>query len=550
MANSRPFAYNTGSQVPGTEQLGSLAIGIDPQSSPGPGGLTWWNGPNESLGYVVAYPQPSGDHPTPTATDAYLGFFRSTSLTESSFVSLANYISNGATGTFTSGYQAKTWLNSNGYWTSYSYPITSGLKVYLDAGNSSSYSGSGTTWYDLSGNNNDVEMQNSGSISWTGGSTGYFSTGSNGWFTKSNASNVPTGNSSYTLSAWIQLGSTWNSNGIVSIGPFGSTNQSNAFRTGTTNQLINYWWGNDLSSIGSLSPTDSWLNAVAKFDGTTRSIWVNGVSIGSDTPVGHNVTNSDIQIAKTYSNEYLQGNIAQVLIYDVALSDAEILANFNSSKSRFGYNIIQSGLTLQLDAGNSESYPGSGSTWYDLASPQQNITLVNSPTYTSSSPSYFTFSSGSSQYGSGSGAVLSPTSYTKSVWFYLNSYVDNNILSSDTGGHYMFFQGGNKMYNGHSNWAGFPSNFPSTATFSLNTWYCATLTFNTTDGMKLYINGTLDSTYTAIKTAYTGNGSTNVACYSLGGNLLNGRIAKAYCYNRSLSSDEVLQNYEADRGQF
>lgn len=230
-------------------------------------------------------------------------------------------------------------------------------------------------------------------------------------------------------------------------------------------------------------------------------------------------------------------------------SQAKIWLNSNGYWTSYG-SIVQSGLTLQLDAGKSESYPGSGSTWYDLVSPQQNITLVNSPTYTSSSPSYFTFNSGSSQYGSGSGAVLSPTSYTKSVWFYLNSYVDNNILSSNTGGHYMFFQGGNKMYNGHSNWAGFPSNFPSTATFSLNTWYCATLTFNTTDGMKLYINGSLDSTYTTIKTAYTGNGSTNLACYSLGGNLLNGRISKVYCYDRSLSSDEVLQNYNSDKAQF
>ncbi len=75
---------------------------------------------------------------------------------------------------------------------------------------------------------------------------------------------------------------------------------------------------------------------VAKFDGTTRSIWVNGASIGSDTPAGHNVTSSDIQVAKTYLAEYLQGNIAQVLIYNVALSDADILANYNSTKSRFG----------------------------------------------------------------------------------------------------------------------------------------------------------------------------------------------------------------------
>lgn len=229
-------------------------------------------------------------------------------------------------------------------------------------------------------------------------------------------------------------------------------------------------------------------------------------------------------------------------------SNAVSYLNSNGYWTSYG-QFVTTDLTLRLDAGNPLSYTGSGTTWTDLVNPQQNITLVNNPTYTSTSPSYFTFN-GSNQYGNGSGAVLSSTSYTKSVWFYLNSYQDNNVLSSGAGGHYMFFQGTNKMYNGHSNWAGFPSNYPSTATFSLNKWYNAALTFNTTDGMKLYINGQLDSTYTTIKTAYTGDGSTNVACYNPGGNLLNGRISKVYCYTRSLTSDEVLQNYNADKGVF
>jgi len=224
-------------------------------------------------------------------------------------------------------------------------------------------------------------------------------------------------------------------------------------------------------------------------------------------------------------------------------NSGQFIMSVSSSSS-----IVTDNLTLQLDASNASSYPGSGTTWFDLAGTQQNITLVNSPTYTATAPSYFTFN-GSTQRGSGSGAVLSSTTYTKAVWFYLNAFADNNLVSSEAGGHYMFFAGGNKLYSGNSNWAGFPSNFPSTATFSLSTWYNATITFNTTDGMKLYINGALDSTYTTIKTAFTGNGSTNIASYGTG-NLLNGRIAKVYAYNRSLTAAEVLQNYNADKAKF
>lgn len=209
--------------------------------------------------------------------------------------------------------------------------------------------------------------------------------------------------------------------------------------------------------------------------------------------------------------------------------------------------IVLDGLTLQLDAGNPSSYGGSGDTWTDIAGTEQNITLVNSPTYSSGTPSYFTFN-GSTQRGTGSGAVLTTTTYTKSVWFYLNGYNDNNLVSSATGGHFMFMAGENKLYCGHSNWSSYTV-FPSTATISLSTWYNATLTFNTTDGMKLYINGSQDSTYTANKAAHNGDSSTNIATFG-GGNLLNGRIAKVYCYNRSLTADEVLQNFNSDKSQF
>jgi hypothetical protein len=67
--------------------------------------------------------------------------------------------------------------------------------------------------------------------------------------------------------------------------------------------------------------------------------------------------------------------------------------------------------------------------------------------------------------------------------------------------------------------------------------------------MKLYINGILDSTYTANKGAHPGTGTINVATFN-GGNLLNGRISKVYCYNTSLTGPEILQNFNADKSEF
>lgn len=207
-------------------------------------------------------------------------------------------------------------------------------------------------------------------------------------------------------------------------------------------------------------------------------------------------------------------------------------------------SIVTNGLTLHLDG---SVYPGSGSTWADQSGNANDATLINSPTYSSLNGGYFTFN-GSTQRATVAGTPLTTTTYTKSIWFYLNATADNNLISSDTGGHYMFFGGSNKLYSGHTAWTGFPNTYGSTATFVNSTWYFVTLTFNTTDGMSLYINGTLDSTYTAQKTAAT-SGVVNLASYGTG-NLLNGRIGKVLCYNRSITSTEVLQNYNATKSNY
>jgi len=117
MATARPFAYNLGSPISGTTQVGDLAVGYPVT------GFTdspqFWNGPDEELGYVIAYPQPNGLHPNPIFVPAFLGFKRSKFLTEQSFIDIANYVANGATAPFTSGNEASTWLTNNGYWNSW-----------------------------------------------------------------------------------------------------------------------------------------------------------------------------------------------------------------------------------------------------------------------------------------------------------------------------------------------------------------------------------------------------------------------------------------------
>jgi hypothetical protein len=62
-----PLAYNPSlSSIDGTDQVGTLAVGITQQDySLSPGGVSWWNGPEESTGYVIAVPVSGNTQPTP-----------------------------------------------------------------------------------------------------------------------------------------------------------------------------------------------------------------------------------------------------------------------------------------------------------------------------------------------------------------------------------------------------------------------------------------------------------------------------------------------------
>ena len=122
MATARPFAYNTGSTISGTTQIGSLAVGTP--SSGFTGNPKWWNGPDEDLGYVICRPNSSGNQPNPDNVPAYIRFSRSKLKTDQSFINLVNSVFNQ---TFTGTTQCSSYLTTNGYWTSWVLPYTAGV---------------------------------------------------------------------------------------------------------------------------------------------------------------------------------------------------------------------------------------------------------------------------------------------------------------------------------------------------------------------------------------------------------------------------------------
>jgi hypothetical protein len=206
--------------------------------------------------------------------------------------------------------------------------------------------------------------------------------------------------------------------------------------------------------------------------------------------------------------------------------------------------IVTSGMTLIMDAGFPASFPtGTGTTWYDISGNDYVGSMVNTPSWTNSgTKSYINFD-GSDDYVlvSNNADILSKTSYTKIAWFNASTFsTNNNIISGGNSGQHAFWlAGGNKLNAGHNSlW----STVQSTSTLSLNTWYYGAVTFDTTNGWKLYLNGVQESTSNST-TTFNGNGEILIGAFANASNLFTGKIANSMVYNRVLSQSEILQNY-------
>ena len=213
-----------------------------------------------------------------------------------------------------------------------------------------------------------------------------------------------------------------------------------------------------------------------------------------------------------------------------------------------GPSVPLNGMVLHLDAADQNSYPGSGTSWFDLSGQNNTGVLTSGPTYSSENNGAIVFDGSNDLVVVNSLTSIMPTAaYTKIVWFFLTSYLtNNNIISGYDGQHAFWMSASNTLRAGHGN-VSF-STVVTTTTIALNTWYCGAVTFNTTTGWRLYLNGSLENT-NASTTSFIGNGDILLGSYG-GGNLLTGRISNASVYNRVLTDAEIRQNFNALRGRF
>ena len=173
---------------------------------------------------------------------------------------------------------------------------------------------------------------------------------------------LPIGNSAYTIAAWMYLNANGN-DGVVGWGNYGADNQVNAFRTVGNTQLVNYWWGLDLTSGAQPSMQGNWHYVAATWNPTTdnRVIYLDGTAIATDQPGTHAATSANFAVGVTNSDEYFNGLLDNLLITNTTLSQSQIQVMMDYSGVG-GVNVlpamtpvlISSGATLDLNGSSQQ----------------------------------------------------------------------------------------------------------------------------------------------------------------------------------------------------
>jgi len=213
---------------------------------------------------------------------------------------------------------------------------TDGLTLCLDGAASTSYSGSGSTWYDLSGNAYNGTITGA-SYQTTGGGSFYFDGTTGDHIALPNDIGYTAAMSSF---AWFKRTSNTGVTGGYHIISSPTSDEmsinigSSFYRNGVTVSGTRYVQ-NDGSAIG----LDTWHYVGFTFFNYTKTAYVDGVVVGTQTCGSSGTLDYNFggrELGRMGTSYALKGNIATYVVYNRELSITEIKQNFNAQRSRFG----------------------------------------------------------------------------------------------------------------------------------------------------------------------------------------------------------------------
>ena len=219
--------------------------------------------------------------------------------------------------------------------------VQNGIVLHLDAANPRSYSGSGTDWFDLSGNANHASLKNSPSF--VSSQAGYIRMdGTDDHAEVINSSELNSLN--MTLIVWLRcLSTTWDDTGY-----FISKRDVYVMHPNTGATTVNFYFrlNNTWRSVGtnvasSFGPINEWRMYAQTWDGTTLSAYVDGQLANFSSSFSGDVLNTSdtgvIHIGRDDNiGRYGNADFSVAKQYNRALSASEIEQEFNALRGRYG----------------------------------------------------------------------------------------------------------------------------------------------------------------------------------------------------------------------
>jgi len=218
-----------------------------------------------------------------------------------------------------------------------------------------------------------------------------------------------------------------------------------------------------------------------------------------------------------------------------------------------GYNprIVTDGLVLAFDAGNTKSYPGSGTTWSDISGKGNNGTLTNGPTYNSNDGALvFDGSNDEIDCGSSDDFAFGTGDFTIEFWCNPDVLGTKGIISISPDGSFSSTNWQFRYNSSKVRWIySSTANITSSSTVSVGEWTHVVTTRSGT-ALTLYINAVSEATGTS-SANLSDNGTLRIGRNRDGSAHFDGKISNVKLYKgKGLTASEVLQNFNATRGRY
>jgi len=216
----------------------------------------------------------------------------------------------------------------------------------------------------------------------------------------------------------------------------------------------------------------------------------------------------------------------------------------------FAYSpkIVTDGLVFAVDAGNTKSYPGSGTTWKDLSGNGNDGTLTNGPTFDSGNGGNIVFDGGNDYVDVSNLRLITndfDDKFTINVWVKTTTTSNYNriVQFQHNVGLYLCSDGGFGVQSGGDN-----SGVCASGTFIRDgNWHHIVVTYDEGIGYTGYKDGQLVFDVSTIDTEPSDDINTVIG---KGDQYFNGSLAAVSFYNKILTPEEVAQNYNALKGRF